>query len=360
MILDRFKTSREIIDKLKLLINQSVKDKITIMEVCGTHTMAIFKHGIREMLPKNINLISGPGCPVCVTENLAIDKLLWLSKQKDVIIATFGDMLKVPGTNSSLYIEKANGAKVEILYSPLLALELAQKYPDKKIIFMAVGFETTIPAVAVAIKNAKEKNIKNFYILCAHKTVPKALEAIASMENKVNGFLLPGNVSSIIGAKAYNFLAEKYKISGVIAGFEPLDLLQAIYMLVEIFNTSNIRILNQYSRVVSDDGNKLAQNVISEVFSPCDAVWRGLGTIPGTGLKLRDKYLEFDIENNIKINVTDSKEPSGCLCGQILCGTKTPKDCAFFGKECVPESPVGPCMVSAEGTCAAYYKYRAV
>jgi len=354
---DRFAPPQEAIEKLKRMIDIRVKKDISIMEVCGTHTMAIFRHGIRDMIPSKIKLISGPGCPVCVTENPVIDKAIWLSQQSDIIIASFGDMLRVPGSSSSLYFEKANGAKVQVVYSPLLALELALKNPDKKVVFVAVGFETTIPAIAVAIKSAKQRNIKNFYVLCAHKTVPKALQALAQMDNKVDGFLLPGHVSSIIGANAYRFLAKDYKIPGVIAGFEPLDLMNAIYKIVDMIDGSRIEILNEYKRVVSDNGNTKAQEVIAEVFAPCDASWRGLGVIPGSGLMLQDNYARFDIEDNIRIEIGESREPVGCLCGQILCGTKTPPDCKFFGTQCVPENPIGPCMVSSEGTCAAYYKY---
>lgn len=358
MKFDDISTLQSNINKLKHLINQNVNRDISIMEVCGTHTMAIFRHGIRDMIPKKINLISGPGCPVCVTENSVIDKMIWLSKQKDIIITTFGDMLRVPGSDSSLNAEKAHGAKVEIVYSPLIALEIAIKNPDKKVVFIAVGFETTIPAVAVTIKSAMKRNIKNFYVLCAHKTVPKALRAIALMDNKVDGLILPGHVSSIIGANAYNFIAEDHMIPGVITGFEPLDLMKAIYEIVSMIANSKVGILNEYERVVSDAGNIKAQNVIAEVFKPCDASWRGLGIIEDSGLRLQDKYFDFDIEEKIKIDIEPSIEPVGCLCGQILCGTKIPVECPYFGTICVPENPIGPCMVSTEGTCAAYYKYR--
>lgn len=360
MVFDKFRTSQHTIEKLKYLIEQSATKSISIMEVCGTHTMAMFRYGIRQLLPENIRLISGPGCPVCVTENRLIDKMIWLAKQEDIIVATFGDMLRVPGSSSSLYNEKAKGAKVQIVYSPLIAVDMALEYPDKKIVFIAVGFETTIPAIAVAIKSAKEMNIRNFFILCANKTVPKALETLASMDNKVDGFLLPGHVSSIIGSRVYGFLAKKYGIPGVIAGFEPLDLMHAIYMIVKMIHDTKSEITNAYSRVVSELGNIKAQAVIAEVYEPCDAVWRGLGLIPGSGMWLKDGYLDFDIEKNIDIRIDDPKEPEGCLCGQILCGTKIPPDCPSFGTRCIPEDPVGPCMVSTEGTCAAYYKYQGI
>jgi hydrogenase expression/formation protein HypD len=358
MMFEQFRTSSDGIEKLKRMIAAETKRDITIMEVCGTHTMAIFRHGIRDMIPDSIKLLSGPGCPVCVTQNAVIDKMIWLARQSDVIIATFGDMLRVPGSSSSLDYEKANGAKVQVVYSPLLALELAKNNPDKKVVFIAVGFETTIPAIAVALKKAKENGITNFFVLCAHKTVPKALEAIACMDNNVDGLLLPGHVSSIIGANAYDFLASKYETPGVIAGFEPLDLLKAIYMIVKMIMGSKKQIINAYERVVSETGNIKAQQIIAQVFMPCDAQWRGLGIIPESGLRLNAEYKSFDIEENIRIDIAPPQEPAGCLCGQILCGIKTPVDCTHFGKKCVPETPVGPCMVSTEGTCAAYYKYR--
>ncbi|MBT7123397.1 MAG: hydrogenase formation protein HypD, partial [Clostridia bacterium] len=276
MNFDQFRTPGEGIEKLKHLIAKTADRDITIMEVCGTHTMALFRHGIRDMIPTGIKLLSGPGCPVCVTENSVIDKMIWLAGQSDVIVATFGDMLRVPGSYSSLNLQKANGANVQVVYSPLLALELAKKHPDKKVVFIAVGFETTIPAIAVALKSAKQRGINNFFVLCAHKTVPIALEAIAGMDNNVDGLLLPGHVSSIIGANAYRFLAEQYSLPGVIAGFEPLDLLKAIYMIVDMITSSKIAIVNAYERVVSDTGNIKAQQVIAQVFEPCDASWRGM------------------------------------------------------------------------------------
>lgn len=357
MDLKEFRTSKEIINKLKLSIYQKVNKPLTIMEVCGTHTMSIFRYGIQDILPKEIKLISGPGCPVCVTQNEIIDKLLVLAEDKNNIITTFGDMLRVPGTKSTLYNLRANGANVKIVYSPLISLDIAKKNPDKKVIFMAVGFETTIPAIALTIKEAKKRNIKNFYILCAHKTIPLALEALATMENKVDSFLLPGHVSSIIGAKAYEFLPEKFGIPGVIAGFEPVDILNAIRHIIEMESVNEKKILNAYKRIVSYKGNVLAQNVIKEVFTPCDSYWRGIGNIPDTGLRLNEDYIDFDIENKVNIDVSFSKEPAGCICGEVLCGIKTPLECKLFDKVCSPENPIGACMVSFEGTCSAYYKY---
>lgn len=358
MNLAEFKNSKEIVIKLKEKIHETAQKDLTIMEVCGTHTMSLFRHGIREMLPPNIKFISGPGCPVCVTDNLTIDKALSLARQNDVIVATFGDMLRVPGTNSSLMLEKSKGAKVQIVYSPIQALDIAKQNPEKKIVFIAVGFETTVPLIAITIKEAKKRKIKNFFILCAHKTVPKALSALASMDKiAVDSFLLPGHVSAIIGSDVYDFLAKDYGISGVVSGFEPVDMLYAIYLIIQMHENDKVDILNQYKRVVSKDGNQKAQEIIKEVFLSCDANWRGIGNIPKSGLKLSHNYSNFDIENKIDIDVSFSKEPKGCICGEILCGTKFPTECPLFSNNCVPENPIGPCMVSSEGTCAAYYKY---
>ncbi|MGA1824235.1 MAG: hydrogenase formation protein HypD [bacterium] len=361
MNLDEFKNSKDIVQNLKEAINRCAQNKLTIMEVCGTHTMALFKHGIKELLPPTIRFISGPGCPVCVTDNLTIDKALFLAQQDDIIITTFGDMIRVPGTKSSLYYEKSQGAHVEIVYSPMIALDLAEKYSDKKIVFIAVGFETTVPVIAATIKEAERRNRDNFFILCAHKTVPNALRALASMERiAIDYFLLPGHVSTIIGAQAYDFLVEECGIGGVIAGFEPVDMLAAIYAILQMKVKGEVGIGNQYTRIVSQEGNRKAQEVIDEVFKPCNANWRGIGEIPNSGLMLREDYGRFDIERIADIDVSFSKEATGCICGEILCGIKTPLDCPFFGERCLPEHPIGPCMVSSEGTCAAYYKYKKI
>ena len=329
--------------------------KATLMEVCGTHTVAIFRSGIRSVLPKGIKLLSGPGCPVCVTPNEEIDKAIWLAEQPGNIMVTFGDMLKVPGTNASLEQKRGTGAEVKVIYSPLEAIDIARGNPNKKVIFFGVGFETTTPTVAALIKTAKQENIRNLLLYSVHKLVPPALEALLSMgELKIDGLLLPGHVSTIIGLKPYQFLADKYNISGVVAGFEPLDILQAIMMLIE---SSEPKIGNQYIRVVHEDGNHKAVSLMQEVFEPADAVWRGLGLIPLSGLKLRDEYSAFDAEKVFQIPNLNSREPRGCACGEVIRGVKTPLECKLFRKKCTPENPVGPCMVSTEGTCAAYYKY---
>lgn len=356
--IDEFRNN-QLAQSLAKKIKETAKDrKTTLMEVCGTHTVAIFRSGIKSLLPENLHLLSGPGCPVCVTPNYYLDKAIAYARLKDTIIVTFGDMLRVPGSSSSLEKEKANGSDIRIVYSTIDALEIAENNPKKKIIFLAVGFETTSPTIAVAIIQAKKKNLKNFYILCGHKIVPPALEALANTkELGVEGFILPGHVSTIIGSRPYEFVAKKYKVSGVIAGFESVDILQAIYMLVKQVTEGKAKIEIQYTRSVKEEGNLKAQSLLKEVFTITDSNWRGIGVIPNSGYKLNDKYSEFNIEENLSAEVEKAKENPGCICGKVLQGLKTPLDCPLFAKVCTPEEPVGACMVSSEGTCAAYYKY---
>jgi len=333
---------------------------IRLMEVCGTHTVAIFKAGIRQLLPENVELVSGPGCPVCVTPNEYLDTAIAYSRKSDVIIATFGDMLKVPGSSSSLAKEKAQGADIRIVYSSLEALEIAEKNLDKKVIFLAVGFETTSPTAAAAILMAAERRCTNFYVISAHKLVPSALRALLSAEDShVDGFLLPGHVSAIIGLKPYEFLIEEYNTPAVVAGFEPLDILQSVYMLMQQIQGNTARLENQYSRMVPQEGNVAACKILLEVYQESDAVWRGIGSIPNSGLVIREKYQVFDALLNIPIIVEVTQEAKGCQCGKVLRGVLLPQDCPLFGKTCRPEHPIGSCMVSVEGTCAAWYKYGA-
>lgn len=335
------------------------RKNIRLMEVCGTHTMSIFKSGIRSLLPDSITLISGPGCPVCVTAQKEIDAFVELAKADDVILATFGDLLRVPGTMSSLQKEKAAGRDVRIVYSTFDALEIAKKHPDKKIVFLGVGFETTAPTIAASILSAKEMRINNYYVYSAHKLVPPALTALMETKGvKIDGFILPGHVSVIIGINAYSSFFDQYKIPCVIAGFEPIDLLQAISMLVEQIETGKPSLGNGYQRAVTDVGNVKAQSVMGEVFETIDASWRGIGIIPESGLKIRKTFASFDAQKMIEINVPDAEEPKGCACGEILTGLKTPPECPLYIKKCTPIEPVGPCMVSSEGTCAAYYRYH--
>lgn len=354
--IDEFR-DRRLIDKVARQIRDAVDTSRTynFMEVCGTHTMSIFRFGLRDILPSNINLISGPGCPVCVTPNEFIDKAIALSRRKNIIIATFGDMLKVPGSYSTLEKERAAGSSVKMVYSSMDALALAKKHPDKEIVFLGIGFETTAPTVAQSILAAKEERIKNYSVLCGHKTMPEALKVLTGEPGlKIDGFLLPGHVSAIIGAKPYEFLPKRGKRC-VITGFEPLDILQAILMLLEQ-DTPKVEI--QYTRIINKAGNRLAKNSIKKVFEQNYSQWRGIGNIRKSGLKIRSRFAGFDAELKFKPKIAKPRENKACICGDVIKGMRTPLECKLFGKLCNPEHPVGACMVSTEGTCAAYYRYN--
>jgi len=339
-------------------IGELTPESATLMEVCGTHTVAIARNGIRGLMPEGVRLASGPGCPVCVTSNHDIDKVIALARVPEVTIATFGDMTRVPGSTSSLLAEQAAGRSVEIVYSPLDALKLAADNPNRQIVFVGVGFETTTPLVAIAIKRAKEAGLKNFSVYGAHKNMPGALEVIvADPQLKVSALILPGHVSTIIGAKPYQFLAEKYGIPGVITGFEPVDVLQGIAMLMRQLYEGRAEIEIAYARGVMPEGNPVALAAIDEVFETCSATWRGLGEIPGSGYRIRDEFAEFDAMRRFQPEVEPVREHAGCRCGDVLRGIMAPSDCPLFRKVCTPENPVGPCMVSSEGSCAAYFRY---
>lgn len=330
----------------------------TLMEVCGTHTVAIARNGLRTMMPEGTQLVSGPGCPVCVTANKDIDTVIALSRVPNVMIATFGDMTRVPGSTSSLLKEQAEGRSINIVYSPLDALKLAQENPDKEVVFVGVGFETTTPLVAMAIQRAKALGLKNFSVFVAHKNMPNALEVIVSdPELKVDALILPGHVSTIIGTKPYEFLAEKYGIPGVVTGFEPVDVLQGVAMIMRQLHEGRAEIEIAYSRGVMREGNPIALAAIDEVFDTIDADWRGLGVIPASGYAIRDEYAEFDAVKRFSPEVEPTVNPKGCRCGDVLRGVMSPDQCPLFRKVCTPENPVGPCMVSSEGSCAAYYRY---
>ncbi|MCC6502255.1 MAG: hydrogenase formation protein HypD [Deltaproteobacteria bacterium] len=350
--------AQAIIKKIRSLSRKEVN----IMEICGTHTHSISKYGIREALPENIRLISGPGCPVCVTSATDVNRIIEFSRtRKDAIIATFGDMMKVPGTDSSLQEEKARGADIRVVYSPLDSIEIARNNPDKEVVLFAVGFETTSPTVAATMLGAKEAGLRNFSALSLHKLTPPAMKALLdSGEIKIDGFIAPGHVTAIIGARAYGFLAEDYKSPCVVAGFEPIDALLGIYMLIRQFEEDRCAIEIEYDRVVTWEGNTRAQEVINEVFEPSDSLWRGIGNIPGSGLSFRQTYSEFDAEKRFSMPKGVDAEPKGCQCGSVLKGLITPDKCPLFAKACTPEFPIGPCMVSSEGTCAAWYKYRRI
>jgi len=326
---------------------------VNLMEVCGTHTMAIARAGMRGLLPDNIHLLSGPGCPVCVTPQETIDYAIALAQKNDVIIATFGDMVRVPGSKMSL-----ESFSPKIVYSALDALMVAQENANKDIVFLGVGFETTSPTIAATILAAEERRLRNFYVLPAFKLIPPALEFIAeSPMVDVQGFILPGHVSTIIGSRPYQFIAEKYNIPGCVTGFDPLDILQGILSLVKQIADKRPRIDIEYSKLVKPGGNKEALAILSKVFTVCDAKWRGIGTIANSGLTFNKKYKKYDVAQKYKLRMPKSSEPKGCICGKVLLGVNLPVDCALFGKKCTPLSPIGPCMVSSEGSCAAYYKY---
>lgn len=408
--LDEFRNP-ETAKKLAGALKSCDGEKISIMEVCGTHTMAIFRYGIRELLPDSIRLISGPGCPVCVTPVSFIDAAVEIAAREGVITASFGDLLKVPGSASSLAIAKSEGADVRIIYSPLDILKIAEENPDKKVVFISVGFETTAPITALTVLKAHENGTRNFSVLSANKTMPQALKLLAkrgdssskergkkgdssskSQESReycdkrdnseklgdssakepekkenekkegdsspnLDGFLYPGHVSAITGTALYEELAAGFGMPGVIAGFEPLDLMHAIISLAGIIRNHENKVINEYSRVVRKDGNPVALEKLFEVFEHCTAVWRGLGRVEGSGLRIRDKYERFDAWKVFGVMPQEGKEPSGCLCGEVLTGRATPGNCGLFGTACTPESPVGACMVSSEGTCAAYYRF---
>lgn len=333
--------------------------QIRIMEVCGGHTITIYKYGIKDLLPENIHLISGPGCPVCVTSNRFIDHAVALSRLPDVIVASFGDLIRVPGSFSSLLMERSEGRDVRICYSAMDAVEIARQEPSKRVVFLGIGFETTAPTVAAAAKYAKSNSIPNFHILSAHKTMPKALRALVeNREVKIDAFICPGHVSAITGTHIYDFLAKEYFMPCVVSGFEPLDMLQTIYMIVKQLHEGRSEVENQYARVVNSQGNLAAQKLLMEVFVPCDMEWRGLGNIAESGLSLNDTYQDMDAELTIPVHMDfTSRENPACICGDIMLGIRTPTNCKLFGKVCTPETPQGACMVSSEGNCATYFKY---
>lgn len=329
------------------------------MEVCGTHTVALLRSGIRAGLPENVRLVSGPGCPVCVTTSAMIEKAVGLACRKNTVLGCFGDMMRVPGAGGSLESARAErGADVRLMYSPLDALEWARNEPREDIVLFGVGFETTIPLFASVMKRARAEGLENVYLLCAFKLIPPAIEALLECgELAVDGFLLPGHVSSIIGVGAYGFIAEKHHVPGVIAGFEAADMLDGILLLLEMVEKGEPRIVNGYARSVPEEGNPRAREIVRSVFEECDSDWRGLGRIGRSALKLRGGYACFDAEPLIDFKIAEAPEPEGCACGDVVKGLKEPSDCGLFGTRCTPSHPVGPCMVSSEGSCAAYYKY---
>lgn len=328
------------------------------MEFCGGHTVSILKHGIRQLLPPNITMLSGPGCPVCVTPVADIDKAVALSHMPENIITTFGDMIRVPGSDSTLQKAKAEGADVRIVYSTQDALEIARQNPARSVIFVGVGFETTAPTVAASVIQAFKEGMTNYYVLSLHKLTPPVIRALLkAQEIDLDGIICPGHVSAVTGARPYEFIGKEYNISAVISGFEPLDVLLCVEMLVRQIEDGRHELENAYPRVVRYEGNRQALNIMNEVFEVSPSRWRGVGVVAESGLRLRERYGSFDAERAFKLEQSDATENPGCICGDILRGVKGPHDCKLFRTVCDPAHPVGPCMVSSEGTCSAYYHY---
>jgi hydrogenase expression/formation protein HypD len=348
---------KQMVEELHRL-SETIGRPLKLMEVCGTHTVEIFRHGIRTIIPGTITLLSGPGCPVCVTSIRDVDAAISIAMQPKTVLVTFGDMMRVPGGKQSLMEARSEGADVRVLYSPMDALKLAEEDGSKQIVFFATGFETTSPLIAGTVFAAARHGTKNFTILSSHKTVPRALKALLdSPDVRVDGFILPGHVSTIIGLAPYGFVAKEYSKPAVVTGFEAGEIIEGILMIARQIAQGRAQVENAYPSVVRAEGNPRAVEILNDIFEPTDSYWRGIGILPGTGLKLREKYREFDAEARFHPESTGIAEPELCSCGDILRGVKIPTECPLFGTGCTPECPVGPCMVSTEGSCSAYYKY---
>ncbi len=330
----------------------------TIMEICGGQTHTIVKYGIESLMPSEIRLVHGPGCPVCVTPLEMIDKAIAIASQPDVIFASFGDMLRVPGSDKDLLTVKSEGGEVRMVYSPLDAVTIAQKNPGRKVVFFAVGFETTAPANAMAVWQAQRLGLKNFWILCSHVLVPPAIEALLSSPSvEIEGFLAAGHVCTVMGYEEYEPIAERFKVPIVVTGFEPVDILQGVYRVVKQLEEGRTQVENQYARSVRREGNLLARRLLAEVFEPTDRNWRGIGEIPRSGYRLKPAYAEYDAERAFDVVGLQARESPLCIAGQVLQGVKRPHDCPAFGRQCTPETPLGAPMVSSEGACAAYFHF---
>ncbi len=358
---DEYRNGREV-KKLAAVINAiATRPSYKIMEVCGTHTNSIHRFGLKSLLSRSIELISGPGCPVCVTSDSYLSNAIKLLKNNDVIIATYPDMLRVPAGGSSLEVARSMGADVRPVDSSLQALDFAKKYPNKEVVFLAVGFETTAPGTAIVLKEAKRNKVMNFSVYCGHKTIPEALLSLASDKNLcLDGFLLPGHVSAVIGQDGYRAVYKKVGLSSVIAGFEPLDILFAVYKIINSVNNNKPILENEYGRIVKKAGNLAARELLDEVFLRCDSVWRGLGIIKKSGFAIKKTYRYFDAEDKFRLKAEepDNMAKRGCRCSDVLKGKITPKECFYFNHGCSPQKPKGPCMVSREGTCRTYYEYK--
>ncbi|AFV11150.1 hypD hydrogenase expression/formation protein HypD [Thermacetogenium phaeum DSM 12270] len=339
-------------------LHREIERPLTVMEVCGTHTVAIARSGLRDLLPDKMRLLSGPGCPVCVTDDLDLDLVIALSREKDVILATFGDMMRVPGTESSLLQEKSRGADVRIVYSPADALRLAAENPSSQVVFLGVGFETTVPVVAAALEQAIEMGLENFSVYSLHKLVPPVMRVLLEdPEVKIDAFLNPGHVCTILGTGPFSFISEQYGKPCVVAGFDATDILEALLLIVRQYREGRPSVEIQYRRAVRPEGNPVAVDYIEKYFQPVGARWRGIGEIPESGLELREEYARYNARLRFPVTARLRKRKKRCACGEVLKGLKLPYECPLFRKVCTPARPVGPCMVSTEGSCAAYYRY---
>jgi len=355
--IDEYRNS-ELAEKLAQKIASRSTKSIKVMEFCGGHTHAILRYGIRQLVPKTVEMKSGPGCPVCVTATADLDKAIALAHLPDVIITTFGDMVRVPGSYSSLQQAKAEGADVRIVYSTIDVVEIARANPEKSVIFIGIGFETTAPTIAASILKAQQEKMENFHVLSLNKLTPPVIKALLdSGEVKLDGIVCPGHVSVIIGSHPYEFIPRDYGVACVISGFEPLDILLCIDKLVEQIERGEPKVEIAYPRGVKPEGNRKAWQLMEDVFEVGEANWRGIGIVPHSGLKVREKYEQFDADKAFSVSLKPPREPEGCRCGDVIRGAATPLECKLFGKVCTPERPVGPCMVSSEGACAAYYQY---
>jgi hydrogenase expression/formation protein HypD len=356
-LLDQFR-SQERVDKVLTLIKGTITRPWAIMEICGGQTHAFMQYGLSEMLPKEIELIHGPGCPVCVTSLELVDKAIAIASKPGVIFTSYGDMLRVPGSEQDLFSVRASGGDVRVVYSPIEALRIAQENPDRQVVFFGIGFETTAPSNAISVIKAKEQNINNYSMLVSHVCVPPAIRAIlSSPANRVQGFLAAGHVCAVMGYKEYEPIAEQYKIPMAVTGFEPLDLVLGLYEAVKMLESSVFEVHNAYPRAVTREGNIAAQRIIDQTFEPCDRNWRGIGEIPMSGWKLKKEYQDFDAESRFNVADIKTRESEICISGLILQGLKKPLECPAFGISCNPQKPLGATMVSSEGACSAYYRY---
>lgn len=332
--------------------------KIRIMEICGTHTASILRSGIKNILPDNIELVSGPGCPVCVTPQGYIDSAIELSERKEIIIATFGDMINIPGTSRTLKYQKALGCDIRVLYSPLEAVNIAKQNPTKEVVFLGIGFETTVPVIALAILKAYVEQVKNFSVFASLKTMPEVIKILLKdKRTNIDGIIYPGHVSTIIGEKEFEYISDELQIPGIIAGFEDKDIMLAVLLLIDMISKNDCILKNIYKSAVRYEGNVKAKELINNIFEVSDGYWRGFGIIKNSGLKVRYDYRDFDAITKFGLQIIEQKSSKGCICEDILRGVKVPKDCKLFGKECTPDKPVGVCMVSREGSCGVHFKY---